>query len=988
MKRRATLLAARVSQIRDKASIKRLAPVLAARVSQIRDRASIKRLAPALAARLSQLRDQASIKRLAPLLAARASQIRQMRLGIVARLSISFVGVAALIVAANIVVQKGMLVESTTRVTAVAPVATPVEMKPEPVALPTPVAPALPPPVSPFSIQDALSALARYEQAGQLRTGNDSVPNQIEYAQATGQFQQSLRLLVDKPRAPVYRSTANRISSEYKAYTAQVDALIKEADTHRATEVTRITLLENLNARVKQSLARAWTVFGRVVARQSLVQLSAQLDSLRENSEALGEETPLTEAQLAEIVDAEQRVQKTLADNESGFRSSQGDTWYQEMGRDMVQLGALRESSTQLSAQIAADMQLSTAHANQLRQSLFSAQNIVPPAAPAPVAPAQVAKVNPPALPMSKAPPAPPASTVETKSVSRMPDPSSRRLIAWASGAAAFLMLIMCVGIVVNILAPVRRLLRATSELAAGNHAVRVASGGISELDALTTAFNSMADELAVAKAASSEYQRDLEGKILERTRKLQELSERDPLTGLPNRRHLFALLDAAIGRARTSNHSVGVLFLDIDNFKIINDGLGHAFGDSVLVAMARRLAELARPHGFAARLGGDEFMVILESVRSLDEIRSVGESVVAALQSPLTVEGAEVIASVSVGACSYPGHAEQSAALLKAADMALFRAKALGRSQLSMFTSDLQDAAAAKFATEQGLRRAIERGEFELFYQPEVDAHTLEMAQVEALIRWRTASGQVLLPSEFLAIAEEAGLAIEIGNWVLRSAIAAAARWQRDAWPAAKVAINVSPRQLCDGLFVDRVLGLLAEYQLPPGCIEIELTESVLQNGPTTVEALRRLRENGIAVALDDFGTGYSSLASVETLPLTRIKLDRSLISGIPSSARSTAIAEAIIGMCQGLGLEITAEGVEHPDQFRYLVQKRSMSIQGFLLAKPVPEHEVVRQLAIVRQRAQELLIASDEGPVRARRSAALADERQLPAKNRALKV
>jgi diguanylate cyclase (GGDEF)-like protein len=988
MKRLASLLAARGSQIPDKVPIKRLVALLAARGSQILDKVSIKRLATLLAFRASQILDKVSIKRLAPLLAVRASQIRQMRLGIVARLSISFVGVAALIVAANIVVQKGMLVESTTRVTALAPVATPVEVKQEPVAPPAPVAPALPPPDSPFSIQSALSALARYEQAGQLRTRDDSVPNNIEYAQASGQFQQSLRLPVNKPEAPIFRSAASRISSEFKAYTAQVDALIKEADTHRATEVTRIELLEHLNARVKQSLARAWTVFGRVVARQSLVQLSAQLDSLRENSEALGADTPLTDAQIAEIADAEQRVQKTLADNESGFRSSQGDAWYQEMGNDMVRLGALRESSTQLSAQISADMQLSTAHASQLRQSLFNAQNIVPPASAAPAAPAKVAKADPPALPMSKAAPAHGSSTVETKSVSRMPDPSSRRLIAWASGAAAFLMLIMCVGIVVNILAPVRRLLRATSEIAAGNHSVRVASGGITELDALTTGFNSMANELALAKAASHEYQQDLEGKILERTRKLQELSERDPLTGLPNRRYLFALLDAAIERARTSNHAVGVLFLDIDNFKIINDGLGHAFGDSVLVAMGRRLAELASPHGFAARLGGDEFMVIMECARSLDEIRAVGESVVAALRSPLIVEGAEVIASVSVGACSYPDHAEQSAALLKAADMALFRAKALGRSQLSMFTSDLQDAAAAKFATEQGLRRAIERGEFELFYQPEVDVETLEVAQVEALIRWRTASGQVLLPSEFLWIAEEAGLAIEIGNWVLRSAIAAASGWQRNAWPAAKVAINVSPRQLCDGLFVDRVLGLLAEYQLPSRCVEIELTESVLQNGPSTVEALRRLREHGIAVALDDFGTGYSSLASVETLPLTRIKLDRSLISGIPSSARSTAIAEAIIGMCQGLGLEITAEGVETPEQFRYLVQKRSMAIQGFLLATPVPENEVVQQLALVKPRAQELLITSDEKPARAKRSATLADQRQLTAKKLALKV
>jgi diguanylate cyclase (GGDEF)-like protein len=530
--------------------------------------------------------------------------------------------------------------------------------------------------------------------------------------------------------------------------------------------------------------------------------------------------------------------------------------------------------------------------------------------------------------------------------------------VEWASGAAAMIMIIVCIGIVLSIVAPVRRLVRAASQIAAGQDAVHVTSDGITELDTLATAFNSMSAELAVARAASRDYQADLEQKVQERTRRLQELSERDPLTGLPNRRYLFALLDTAIERARAGDYLVGVMFLDIDNFKYINDGMGHAFGDSVLVAMGKRLEELVRARGFAARLGGDEFTVIWERTNEIEEIRTLGQAIVTAFRSPLLVDGRELVVSVSAGACAYPSHAQEAAVLLEAADMALFRAKALGRSQLSMFTSDLLDVASAKFATEQGLRRAIERGEFELYFQPEISAETLEIGLVEALIRWRGADGRLILPGEFLAVAEESGLGIEIGEWVLRSAISAAAQWHRGAWPEARVAINVSPRQLADGKFADRVQELLAEYQLPARCIEIELTESVLQTGLSTVEALKRLRANGIAVALDDFGTGYSSLASLEMLPLTRIKLDRTLIQGIDTSTRLAVIAEAIINMSRGLGLEITAEGVERPEQFAYLVRHRSMFIQGYLLAAPVPQQELVPLLSVVKERARELLI------------------------------
>jgi EAL domain-containing protein (putative c-di-GMP-specific phosphodiesterase class I) len=270
----------------------------------------------------------------------------------------------------------------------------------------------------------------------------------------------------------------------------------------------------------------------------------------------------------------------------------------------------------------------------------------------------------------------------------------------------------------------------------------------------------------------------------------------------------------------------------------------------------------------------------------------------------------------------------------------------------------------AAKFTTEQGLRGAVERGEFELVFQPEVNAETLETALVEALIRWRMPDGTLACPGQFLAIAEESGLIIEIGEWVLRTAIEAASHWYHGAWPEARVAVNVSPRELLDNRFVERLCALLQEHELPARCIEIELTESVLQTGAATIDALKALRAHGVAIALDDFGTGYSSLASVEQLPFTRIKLDRSLIAGIDTSPRSAAIARAIIGMCQGLGLEITAEGVERPEQFTLLVRYPGMYLQGYLLAHPVCRDDVLATIASATTRSQELLLHSQMKP------------------------
>jgi diguanylate cyclase (GGDEF)-like protein len=535
-----------------------------------------------------------------------------------------------------------------------------------------------------------------------------------------------------------------------------------------------------------------------------------------------------------------------------------------------------------------------------------------------------------------------------------------RAVVAWISVVVLIVLSLISFATVRSVVKPVEDLIDASRKIAAGEPDTRVRRGGIKELDTLAVAFNDMADRLRQAHARALEAHHQLEEKVAERTRQLQMLAEVDPLTNLPNRRHLFTLLNASIEQAAQQRRRIGVLFLDVDNFKNINDSVGHTFGDRVLRGIAERLEIATRSVGFAARLGGDEFTVVCDQAENVDDIHALGERIIRAFQSPIDIDGRELIVGVSVGASIYPDHERTAEALLIAADTALFNAKALGRSRVSMFTPELLTGASTKFRIEQDLRRAIEREEFELFYQPELGIESLQTNLVEALIRWRKPDGSYVPPGEFLGVAEESGLIIEISDWVLRTAIKAAAQWHRGAWPQARVAINVSPRHLLDYRFVDRVQQLLTQHDVPPRCIEIELTESVLQTGPATIEQLHRLRALGLAIALDDFGTGYSSLSSLEQLPLTRVKLDRSLIECVDSNERSQSIVRAIIDLCNGLGLQVTAEGLERSEQFERFLGHRNLSLQGHLLSRPVPMEQLFKAMEHAAQRAQELVLLS----------------------------
>jgi diguanylate cyclase (GGDEF)-like protein len=534
------------------------------------------------------------------------------------------------------------------------------------------------------------------------------------------------------------------------------------------------------------------------------------------------------------------------------------------------------------------------------------------------------------------------------------------------TGAVVFALLaLVSVLLVGSISLPVRRLTAATRQFAGGDRAARAHRGGSAEIDELAESFNTMADRIASAESELRAHQAELERHVAERTRQLHHLAHHDPLTQLPNRRKLSAHLEAALTRAG-AHQRLALLFVDVDNFKSINDTLGHSFGDRVLQHIAQRLHAATRTAGLLARLGGDEFTVLVENVESPEQVANHAAELVATLQQPLVVDGRVLTTSASVGASLYPDHAGNAEGLLRAADVALFRAKELGRNRYALYSPALYDAAAQRFRLEQSLRRAVEGGELLLMYQPQVSLQSFESTEVEALLRWRRPDGRIATAQEFIHVAERTGLIHDLTDWILHTAAAAAAGWRAQGWERASVAINVSAPQFFERDFVEHVARTLEATGLPPSALELEITETVFQTGPATIESLRRLRALGVAIALDDFGIGYSSLTSLEQLPITRVKLDRLLIAGVDTNARSGAIVRSIVTLCHGLGLQVVAEGVERAAQLEFLARCGPIGVQGFLLAHPVDAAITQREAQAAAARARLALDSAVQQPKR----------------------
>jgi diguanylate cyclase (GGDEF)-like protein len=864
-----------------------------------------------------------------------ASIRRIFPLGITARLAIPFIAIAVLAATANLIARESVSVI--------------LWVTQPPVPAPAPASHT----VTAVRTIDKIPAEAlafvvdRFELASQLRAETNSAMSAAEYTAALDALRRrSYEYLAAGPD----KTGIGHAATDYIDHGREV---VRVADQRRATRAEHSKLLAAINDRLQTTLDGAWKIFGRVIARQSFLQLRVELDAVRQHSEpiVLGEAVDANE--LKALTASENAFMSTFANNETSFASAEGVDWVERTLAEFDELIALRVSLAALNSRYDDAIH----RFSQKHVSLFAAISAAPSAVPAPPAPLEHEP--------SFAPPAASsqASAVTTPDVTetaiRHLDRHSRNLMAAVTAIVLLLVIALSILTVRSVVKPVRRILKGAGDLAAGNVQVQVEGGGIRELDTLAHAFNDMASRIAAAQAASRIHEETLEETVLERTHKLQTLALQDPLTSLPNRRHLSELLNDAIERATREKRHIGVYFLDIDNFKNFNDSLGHVFGDRVLMSVANRLEEIADGLGFVARLGGDEFTFVYEDVGSEQAIHETGLRLVEAFQQLLSVDDRDLSVSVSVGASIFPEHGRDAAELLRAADSALFRAKELGRSRLTVFTPELIESAAALFGIEQGLRRAFAHDEFELVYQPEIDLDTMEVMSVEALIRWRMPDGRLAKPGEFLAVAEQSGLIAQISKWVLRTAVQAAAQWHHGGWPGARVAINISPKQLLDPRFSQSLGELLQEFALPAQAIELELTETVIQTGSTTIAALRLLQSQGFGIALDDFGSGYSSLTSLEQLPLSRIKLDRSLIESIDSSQRSAAIARAIINLCEGLGLAVTAEGVERPTQLAWLLANPSIYVQGYLLSDAVPFDEVLQRRSMVIPKLQSLLLS-----------------------------
>ncbi|MEN1961052.1 EAL domain-containing protein [Luteimonas sp. MJ246] len=431
----------------------------------------------------------------------------------------------------------------------------------------------------------------------------------------------------------------------------------------------------------------------------------------------------------------------------------------------------------------------------------------------------------------------------------------------------------------------------------------------------------------------------------------LRYLANFDSLTNLPNRSLLAERLSRTIVRARREGSRVAVLFLDIDRFKDINDSLGHAVGDRILRAAAARLQQAVGPGQTVARLGGDEFTVILEDLAAAEDAERVAREIIMAFEAPLMPDdGQEVSVSTSIGISLYPDHAQVPTELLKRADAAMYQAKAAGR-RTWMRYDDSMEAAIRRRATLAGaLHKALDRGELRVVYQPRQALASSRITGAEALLRWTSPEHGEIPPADFIPLAEENGMILEIGEWVLREACLAARRWRDHGLSEVRVSVNMSVLQLLRGDFAEVVRGVLDDTGVPAQALELELTESMLMaNAAQTAHKLQAFRELGVSLAIDDFGTGYSSLAYLKRLPITTIKIDKTFIADICNDREGASITTTVIAMAHGLGLSVVAEGVETGEQARFLTRNHCDEIQGFWVSQPL---DAVSCMAFIHNR------------------------------------
>ena len=429
---------------------------------------------------------------------------------------------------------------------------------------------------------------------------------------------------------------------------------------------------------------------------------------------------------------------------------------------------------------------------------------------------------------------------------------------------------------------------------------------------------------------------------------KIRHMAHHDALTQLPNRVLLHDRIGQAIAQARRNNEALALLFIDLDRFKTVNDSLGHQVGDRLLQAVAGRLTACTRASDTVARIGGDEFVILLGELDRPEAARHVAQKVLDALSEPVTLDGHELKVTPSIGICAYPHDGEDVETLMRNADTAMYHAKQMGRNNYQFFTQAMNDAAQQRLLLENDLRYAIDRGEFILHYQPQLDLKTGAIVGFEALVRWRHPQRGMVGPSEFIPAAEETGLIGPIGEWVLREACSQARVWQKAEYPQLQVAVNCSAQQFQHEGFVETVARILRETGMPALRLELEITESVIIHHSEEVNArFQALEDMGVRISIDDFGTGYSSLSYLKRLAIHQLKIDQSFVRDISSDPDDAAIVSAIIAIAHSLDLDVLAEGVETAEQLAFLRSLGCDTAQGYLFSKPLPAEEFARLLA-----------------------------------------
>jgi len=470
------------------------------------------------------------------------------------------------------------------------------------------------------------------------------------------------------------------------------------------------------------------------------------------------------------------------------------------------------------------------------------------------------------------------------------------------------------------------------------NYSIRVIKSSHDEVGHLTDVFNSMLETIHNNEQLQKKSQEQI-----------KKLAYYDTLTGLPNRDFFKKLFQQALLDAKTNNRLVGVLFLDLDNFKHINDAFGHDMGDIILKNTANNIQQNVRAadstvtNAIFSRLSGDEFMIVLNDVTDIEDIKAVAERIIKSSYHPYMAKTKEITVTASIGIAIYPTHGNSANELIKNADIAMYYSKQNRKGHYAFFNEKMNSLVINKIELENELRKAIERNEFLLFYQPQLNLIDDAIIGFEALIRWQHPTRGLLAPDEFINIAENTGLIIDIGSWVIREACTQCKKWQELGFPNIYVSVNMSPRQFSDPNLIDILTKSLMDANLDPAYLEIELTEGMIMiNDMVTLDILYKFKKIGVKISIDDFGTGYSSLRYLSQYPIDVLKIDKTFITYVNENKKNSTLTKAIIDLAHNLDLIVIAEGVETIDQLNFLKANKCDVIQGYIISRPVPENNI----------------------------------------------